>query len=283
MWMQTHVPHGTRCSVLGGFHCPMIGRQSGHCWKYSLDYNHPWLRMIFFLKCGRSYSRWPDTSNEPWVNIVCQELVDFPTIFSPTNMAPYARWVKESFKQTLIDACNEYLNTNDRGNEKTRSKLITWVANEIGAIAKDKTEDVPDELEMVVPGNRKRHTSWLMLSNSPGCADLVWKLHGRTCQGNQAIKIKGRHLWSSDIVEDLDSKVGLRPFIFWPHFRQAERTVWWWREGYRQILHRIVNGVWRAQWWGSEALWGKSSGILSHYWMKYNASKTYLTDWPVLH
>jgi hypothetical protein len=74
-------------------------------------------------------------------------------------MARYARWVKESFKQTLIDACDEYLDTNDRGNEKTRSKLITRVADEIGAIAKDKTEDVPDELEKVGPGNCKRHTS----------------------------------------------------------------------------------------------------------------------------
>jgi hypothetical protein len=74
-------------------------------------------------------------------------------------MAPYARWVKESFKQTLMDACDEYLDTNDRGNEKTRSKLITRVADEIGAIAKDKTEDVPNDLEKVVPGIRKHHTN----------------------------------------------------------------------------------------------------------------------------
>jgi hypothetical protein len=72
-------------------------------------------------------------------------------------MAPYARWVKESFKQTLIDSCDEYLDTNDRGNEKHRSKLITRVADEIGAIAKDKTEDVPDDLEKVLPGIRRHH------------------------------------------------------------------------------------------------------------------------------
>jgi hypothetical protein len=66
-------------------------------------------------------------------------------------MAPYACWVKESFKQTLIDSCDKYLDRNDRGNEKHWSKLITRVADEIGAIAKDKTEDVPDDLEKYFP------------------------------------------------------------------------------------------------------------------------------------
>ena len=64
-------------------------------------------------------------------------------------MAPYARWVNESFKQMLIDACDEYLDTNDHGGEKTRSKLITRVSKEIAAITTDKNERVPDELEKV--------------------------------------------------------------------------------------------------------------------------------------
>ena len=65
------------------------------------------------------------------------------------NMAPYSRWVKESFKQTLLDNCDEYLETTDRGTDKTRSKLITRVAQDITAIALAKKEELPDDLEKV--------------------------------------------------------------------------------------------------------------------------------------
>jgi hypothetical protein len=64
-------------------------------------------------------------------------------------MAPYARWALPSFKQILIDHCDEYLDTSDRGSDKSRSKLITRVANDIAAIAKDKKEAVPDDIEKV--------------------------------------------------------------------------------------------------------------------------------------
>ena len=64
-------------------------------------------------------------------------------------MAPYARWVLESFKHILVDSCDEYFNTSDRSNDKSRSKLITRVANNIAAIAQDKKERVPDDLEKV--------------------------------------------------------------------------------------------------------------------------------------
>jgi hypothetical protein len=64
-------------------------------------------------------------------------------------MAPYSRWVKESFKQTLLDNCDEYLETTDRGTDKTRSKLITRVAQDITAIALAKKEELPDDLEKV--------------------------------------------------------------------------------------------------------------------------------------
>ena len=64
-------------------------------------------------------------------------------------MAPYARWVLESFKHILVDSCDEYFDTNDRGNDKSRSKLITRVANDIAAIAQDKNQRVPDDLEKV--------------------------------------------------------------------------------------------------------------------------------------
>jgi hypothetical protein len=64
-------------------------------------------------------------------------------------MAPYSRWVKESFKQTLLDNCDNYLETTDRGTDKTRSKLITRVAQDIAAIALAKEEELPDDLEKV--------------------------------------------------------------------------------------------------------------------------------------
>ena len=73
-------------------------------------------------------------------------------------MAPYARWVHESFKDTLINSCDEYLDTNDRGSEKTQSILITRVAQEIAAIAQDKELAIPGELEKVIPSHRMRYT-----------------------------------------------------------------------------------------------------------------------------
>jgi len=66
------------------------------------------------------------------------------------TMAPYSRWVHPSFRQTLMDACDEYLQSTDRGNDKTRSKLITRVAKDITDIAKEKNEALPDDLEKVI-------------------------------------------------------------------------------------------------------------------------------------
>ena len=64
-------------------------------------------------------------------------------------MGPYTRWVKELFKWTLLDNCNEYLDTSYRGTNKTQSKLITQVAQDIAAIALAKKEELPDDLEKV--------------------------------------------------------------------------------------------------------------------------------------
>src|SRR5882672_1411513 len=74
--------------------------------------------------------------------------------FSPTylihiNMAPYARWVLPSFKQILVDACDTYLDTNNRSNEKTWSKLITRVSKDISDIAQANNKAIPDDLEKV--------------------------------------------------------------------------------------------------------------------------------------
>jgi hypothetical protein len=64
-------------------------------------------------------------------------------------MAPYSRWVLASFKQTLIDACDEYMKTTDRGTDKSRSTLITRISNEITEITSAKKEELPDDLEKV--------------------------------------------------------------------------------------------------------------------------------------
>ena len=65
-------------------------------------------------------------------------------------MAPYARWVLPLFKQTLLGACDEYMTTNDHGNDKTCSKLITRVAKDITDIVeRNEGERVLDDLEKV--------------------------------------------------------------------------------------------------------------------------------------
>jgi hypothetical protein len=76
-------------------------------------------------------------------------------------MGPYSRWVQPSFKQTLLDHCDEYLDTTDHGNDKSRSKLITKVANDILAIAADQAA-LPIDLEKVL--NQKSFYSYLLIN-----------------------------------------------------------------------------------------------------------------------
>jgi hypothetical protein len=61
----------------------------------------------------------------------------------------YARWVYPSFKEILIAACDEYVASNDRGNDKQRSNLIARVARDIADVPLKKEEVVPDDLEKV--------------------------------------------------------------------------------------------------------------------------------------
>lgn len=103
------------------------------------------------VDCGLQIVEWLKRCHEPWVRfptVGLKTLLTF-TCLPPITMAPYARWVLESFKHILVDSCDEYFDTNDRGNDKSRSKLITRVANDIAAIAQDKKEHVPDDLEKV--------------------------------------------------------------------------------------------------------------------------------------
>ncbi|KAI0244961.1 hypothetical protein BJV78DRAFT_1289978 [Lactifluus subvellereus] len=66
-------------------------------------------------------------------------------------MAPYNHcWVKPSFLNLLRDSCDAYLESSDRGMDKTQSKLITKVSGEIAAIVERTNEPVPDDLEKCV-------------------------------------------------------------------------------------------------------------------------------------
>jgi len=87
---------------------------------------------------------------EPWVNVLLglRTLLTF-THRQHINMSPYSRWMNDSFKQTLLDSCTEYMDTTDRGSVKTRSTLITRVAQDITAIAQAKNLELPDDLEKV--------------------------------------------------------------------------------------------------------------------------------------
>lgn len=65
-------------------------------------------------------------------------------------MPPYSRWVHQSFKAILHKYCDEFLASSDRGPEKTRSKLITQVSQEISDVAQRQVDaSLPDDLEKV--------------------------------------------------------------------------------------------------------------------------------------
>ena len=65
-------------------------------------------------------------------------------------MGPYARWMHDSFKEILVNSCDEYMQSSDRGTDKTRSNLIARVSTDITNIAKEKKAAVPDDLEKVI-------------------------------------------------------------------------------------------------------------------------------------
>jgi hypothetical protein len=58
-------------------------------------------------------------------------------------------WVLPSFKNILIDSCQEYLKTTDKGKEKSRSAFITRVSGEIRLAVEGTADQLPDDLEKV--------------------------------------------------------------------------------------------------------------------------------------
>ena len=65
-------------------------------------------------------------------------------------MPPYSHWVHQSFKVILHKYCDEFLASSDHGPEKTPSKLITQVSQEILDVAQRQVDaSLPDNLEKV--------------------------------------------------------------------------------------------------------------------------------------
>ena len=97
-------------------------------------------------------------------------------------MAPYARWVHSSFKQTLIDACDEFLESNDCGKDKKHTEVMKQVSKDITDIVQEKQEQLLDDLEKVKKNFPLCSKSSLMFPVHP---HLVWELCNGTCD-NQA-------------------------------------------------------------------------------------------------
>ena len=49
-------------------------------------------------------------------------------------MAPYACWVHDVFRHILVESCDEFLQTSDRGGDKARSQFVTNIASQITVI-----------------------------------------------------------------------------------------------------------------------------------------------------
>ena len=66
-------------------------------------------------------------------------------------MPPYNCWVHDLFKEILLNHCGEFLESSDLCPEKTQSKLITQVSQQIADIAKENGDiPLPDVLEKVL-------------------------------------------------------------------------------------------------------------------------------------
>jgi len=93
---------------------------------------------------------WRMSCYKPWVNFphVGLETLLIFTCLQHTTMG----WVHPSFRQILLDHCDEYIDSSDRGSDKTRSKLITRIAKDITEIAEAAVETIllPSDVEKVI-------------------------------------------------------------------------------------------------------------------------------------
>ena len=61
------------------------------------------------------------------------------------------KWVLPVFKDILIDASEEYLNSTDKSKDKTRTAMINRVAGDIRMAIEGTQDSLPDDLEKVTP------------------------------------------------------------------------------------------------------------------------------------
>ena len=65
-------------------------------------------------------------------------------------MPPYNCLVHDSFKEILLSHCDKFLRSSGCGLDKTQSKLITQVSQQIADVAKGNMHvHIPDDLEKV--------------------------------------------------------------------------------------------------------------------------------------
>ena len=64
-------------------------------------------------------------------------------------MGPYNHWVHDVFRNILLDSCDEYLKTSDRGTDKARSLFVTRIASDITQAAADDNVGLLNDLEKV--------------------------------------------------------------------------------------------------------------------------------------
>lgn len=81
-------------------------------------------------------------------------------------------WVLPSFKQILIDSCQEFMNVTDKAKDKPRTALVTRVADQIRQAVNGTDATLPEDLEKVHHFSRKPAGDSLI---SLGYPDMVRK------------------------------------------------------------------------------------------------------------
>ena len=119
-------------------------------------------------------------------------------------MSPYTRWVHDSFKHILVDSCDRYLQTNDRGIDKGRSKFIAQVAADIAESIHEGNITLPNDLEKVWKCFLCIVAWYEPLSIV--CPNTAWKLCICIFEGQQAGQSKTRYSRPSNIHEVMDHK-----------------------------------------------------------------------------
>ena len=155
-----------------------------------------------FMNCG-----YLPNMSEFWT------LLNGTLVQSPT-MLPYTCWVHDSFKHILVDSCDGYLQTNDCGIDKGRSKFIAQVAADIADSAHKGNVTLPNDLEKVWKCFLCIVAWYEPLSIV--CLNMAWKLCVCIFEGQQAGQSETWYSRLSNIHEVMDHKNHVQTSLFWP-------------------------------------------------------------------